>query len=55
MKPSLRYVPFVIAWVKQSLYLLKEDFRRWVPPQVQVLVPIPIPAERHTRKADRRD
>jgi hypothetical protein len=40
--------------MKQSLHLLKEDLKQWVPQQAPVLVPIPIPAERHTRKSDRR-
>lgn len=54
MKPSLRYVSLVIAQIKQSLRLLKEDLRQWVPQQAPVLVPIPIPARRRTRQSDRR-
>jgi hypothetical protein len=54
MKPSLRFAFFVIARIKQSLHLLKEDLRQWVPQQAPVLVPIPIPAERLTRQSDRR-
>jgi len=54
MKPSLRIASLVIARIKQSLHLLKEDLRQWVPQQAPVLVPIPIPAERRTRQSDRR-
>jgi hypothetical protein len=54
MKPSLRLSSLVIARIKQSLHLLKEDFRQWVPQQAPVLVPIPIPAERRPRQCDRR-
>ena len=54
MKPSLRFASLVLARIKQSLHLLKEDLRQWVPQQAPVLVPIPIPAERRTRKSDRR-
>jgi hypothetical protein len=54
MKPSLRFASLVIARIKQSLHLLKEDLRPWVPQQAPVLVPIPIPAERRTRQSDRR-
>lgn len=54
MKPSLRSASLVIAWIKQSLHLLKEDLRQWAPQQAPVLVPIPIPAERRARKSDRR-
>jgi len=44
----------IIARIKQSLLLLKEDLRQWAPKQTPVLVPIPIPAERRTRHSDRR-
>ena len=54
MKPSLRSTSLVLARIKQSLHLLKEDLRQWVPQHAPVLVPIPIPAERGTRKSDRR-
>jgi len=54
MKPSLRFASLVIARIKQSLHLLKEDLRQWVPQQAPVLVPIPIPAVRRTRQSDRR-
>ena len=54
MKPSLRFAFFVIARIKQSLHLLKEDLRQWAPQQAPVLVPIPIPAERLIRKSDYR-
>ena len=54
MKPSLRFAFFVIARIKQSLHLLKEDLRQWVPQPAPVLVPIPIRAERRTRHSDRR-
>ena len=43
MKPSLRFSFLVIARIKQSLHLLKEDFRQWLPQQAPALVPIPIP------------
>jgi len=52
MKPSLRLASLVLARIKQSLHLLKEDLRQWVPQQAPVLVPIP--AERRTRQSDRR-
>jgi len=54
MKPSLRFSSLVIARIKQSLHLLKEDLRQWVPQRAPVLVPIPIPAVRHRRQSDRR-
>jgi hypothetical protein len=54
MKPSLRFASLVIARIKQSLLLLKEDLRQWTPKQTPVLVPIPIPAERCTRHSDLR-
>jgi hypothetical protein len=54
MKPSLRLSSLAIARIKQSLHLLKEHLRQWVPQQAPVLVPIPIPAERRTRQSDRR-
>lgn len=54
MKPSLRSASLVLARIKQSLHLLQEDLRQWVPQQEPVLVPIPIPAERRTCKSDRR-
>ena len=54
MNPSLRFGSLVLARIKQSLRLLKEDLRQWVPQQAPVLVPIPIPAERRARQADRR-
>jgi hypothetical protein len=54
MKPSLRFASLVTARMKQSLRLLKEDLRQWVPQQAPVLVPIPIPAERRTRQSGRR-
>jgi hypothetical protein len=54
MKPSLRFSSLVIARIQQSLHLLKEDLRQWVPQQAPVLVPIPIPAERRPRQCDRR-
>jgi len=54
MKPSLRLAFLVVARIKQSLRLLKEDLRQWVPKQTPVLVPIPIRAERRTRHSDRR-
>lgn len=54
MKPSLRFASIVIAHVKQSLHLLKEDLRQWVPQQAPALVPIPILAERRARRSDRR-
>lgn len=54
MKPFLRFVSLVPAWIKQSLHLLKEDLRQGVPQQAPVLVPIPISAERRTRQSDRR-
>ena len=54
MKPSLRFASLVIARIKQSLLLLKEDLRQWAPKQTPVLVPIPIRAERRTRHSDRR-
>ena len=49
MKPSLRFASLVIARIKQSLHLLKEDLRQWAPKQTPVLVPIPIRTERRTR------
>jgi len=54
MKPSLRFSFLVIARIKQSLHLLKEDLRQWVPQQAPALVPIPIPAELRLRQFDRR-
>ncbi len=54
MKPSLHFSSLVIARIKQSLRLLKEDLRQWVPQQAPVLEPIPISAERRTRASDRR-
>ena len=54
MKPSSRFASFVIARIKQSLHLLKKDFRQWMPQQAPVHVPIPISAERRTRRPDRR-
>jgi hypothetical protein len=54
MKPSLHFASLVLARIKQSLHLLKEDLRQWVPQPAPVLVPIPIPAERSTRNSDRR-
>lgn len=54
MKPSLRFSSLVVARIKQSLHLLKEGFRQWVPQQAPVLVPIPIPTVRRTRQSDRR-
>jgi hypothetical protein len=54
MKPSLRIASLVIARIKQGLHLLKAELRQWAPRQAPVLVPIPIPAERRTRKSDRR-
>ncbi len=53
MKPSLRFA-LVLARIKQSLHLLKQALRPWVPQQAPVLVPIPIPAERRARPCDRR-
>ena len=53
MEPSLHFASLVLARIKQSLHLLKEDLRQWVPPQAPMLVPIPIPAERRTRQSDR--
>ncbi|WP_158219689.1 hypothetical protein [Ideonella sp. A 288] len=54
MKPSLRFASLVIARIKQSLHVLKEDLRQWVPQPAPVLVPIPIPAERRARRSDGR-
>jgi len=54
MNPSLRFASLVSARIKQSLRLLKEDLRQWVPQQAPVLVPIPISAKRRTRPSDRR-
>lgn len=54
MKPSLRFASLLVARIKQSLHLLKEDLRQWVPQQEQALVLIPIPAERRLRQSDRR-
>jgi hypothetical protein len=54
MKPSLRFASLVLARIQQSLHLLKEDLRQWVPQQAPVLVPIPILAERRARGSDRR-
>jgi hypothetical protein len=54
MKPSLRFASLIVARIKQSLHLLKEDLRQWVPQQAPALVPIPIPAERRLRQSDRR-
>ena len=54
MKPLLRFASLVIARIKRSLHLLNEGLGQWVPQQAPVLVPIPIPAERRTRKSDRR-
>ena len=54
MKPSFRFASLVLARIKQSLRVLKEDLRQWVPQQAPVLVPIPIPAERRTRQSERR-
>lgn len=54
MKPSLRFASLVVARIKQSLHLLKEDLTQWVPQPALVLVPIPIPAERRTSQSDRR-
>ena len=54
MKPSFRFASLVLARIKQSLRLLKEDLRQWVPQQAPVLVPIPIPVERRTRQSERR-
>lgn len=51
MKPSLRFASLVIARIRQSLQLLKEDLRQWVPQQAPVLVPIPILAERRARRS----
>ena len=53
MKPSLRFATLVVARIKQSLHLLNEHLRQWVPQQAPVLVPIPIPAQRLTRQSDR--
>ena len=54
MKPSSRFASLVIARIKQSLDLLKEDLSQWAPKQEPVLVPIPVLAERRTRRSDRR-
>ena len=54
MKPSLRFASLVIARIRQSLQLLKEDLRQWVPQHARVLVPIPILAERRARRSDGR-
>jgi hypothetical protein len=54
MKTSFRFASLILARIKQSLRLLKEDLRQWVPQQAPVLVPIPIPAERRRRQSDRR-
>ena len=54
MKPSLRFASLLVARIKQSLHLLKEDLRQWVPQQAPALVPIPIPAELRLRQSDRR-
>lgn len=53
MNPSLRFASLVIARIKQSPRLLKEDLRQWVPQQAPVLVPIPIRSELRTHQADR--
>ena len=54
MKLSLHLASLVLARLGQSLHLLKEALRGWVPRQAPVLIPIPIPAERRTRQSDRR-
>jgi hypothetical protein len=54
MKLSLHLASLVFARLVQSLHLLKEALRGWVPRQEPVLIPIPIPAERRTRRSDRR-
>jgi hypothetical protein len=54
MKLSLRFASLVLARLKQSLHLMNEDLRQWVPRPAPVLVPIPISAERRARKSDRR-
>ncbi|MDP2008376.1 MAG: hypothetical protein Q8K45_22100 [Rubrivivax sp.] len=53
MKPPLCFPSLVIARIKQSLHLLKEGLMPWLPKQTPVLVPIPIAAERRTRRSDR--
>jgi hypothetical protein len=54
MKPSSRFASLVLARIKRSLHLLKEDLRLWLPRPAPVLVPIPIPAERRIRHSHRR-
>jgi hypothetical protein len=54
MKPSLRFSSLMLARVRQSLHLLKEELRQWVPQPAPELVPIPIQAARRTRQFDRR-
>jgi hypothetical protein len=49
MKLSLRSAFLVLARLGQSLPLLQESFRRWLPQPVPVLVPIPIGTQRRTR------
>ncbi len=44
MKPSLHFSSLVIARIKRSLRLLKEDLRQWVPQQAPVLESIPLTA-----------
>ena len=34
MKPSFRFASLVLARIKQSLRLLKEDLRQWVPQHI---------------------
>jgi hypothetical protein len=46
MKRSLHLASFLLARLGQSLHLLKEALRGWVPRQAPVLIPIPVPAER---------
>lgn len=53
MKLSLQLAALVFARLVQSLHLLKEALRGWVPRQESVLIPIPIPIERRTRQSDR--
>lgn len=57
MKPSFSFsslVSLAMARIKQSLRLLKEDLKQWVPQQAPVLVPIRIAAERRTSQSGRR-
>lgn len=54
MKLFLRFSSLAMARIKQSLHLLQDAIKGWVPQQAPVLIPIPIPVERRARQLDRR-